>query len=323
MGNRFYRNISAALSGTQEYMAAEKLYELHDDERFDVVVVDTPPTRNALDFLEAPARLTRFLDHRLYRALTAPDPRRAAGRQRGRAGLPPHAEPGGRRGRHRRRHRLLPAFDGMEEGFRQRANAVDELLKSTDTAYVLVTGPRHDTIQEARYFARRLTDSGTPPVAVIVNRVHPRFAETSRTGGPAATGQGLGQGRAGGQPGRAPGRGRRRGGDARAVDGAGGWGACGDRPAARHRRARPGRPRCGGRPPLRPQWLTSGRAAHPDRRRRRVGHRRCPFRARDPGHHVRRLPPRPGRQPRRPKARRPTSPCSTSRSATWAGWRCA
>ena len=110
MGNRFYRNISAALSGTQEYMAAEKLYELHDDDRFDLVVVDTPPTRNALDFLEAPGRLTRFLDHRIYRALTAAHPGRAAGGQRGRAGVPPDAEPGGRRRRHRRRHRLLPGL---------------------------------------------------------------------------------------------------------------------------------------------------------------------------------------------------------------------
>ena len=70
--NRFYRNISGSLSGTQEYMAMEKLYELHGEERFDLVVVDTPPTRNALDFLDAPRRLTRFLDHRLYRVLVAP-----------------------------------------------------------------------------------------------------------------------------------------------------------------------------------------------------------------------------------------------------------
>ena len=68
--NRFYRNISGALSGTQEYMAMEKLYELHEQTDFDLVVVDTPPTRNALDFLDAPRRLTRFLDHRLFRMLT-------------------------------------------------------------------------------------------------------------------------------------------------------------------------------------------------------------------------------------------------------------
>src|SRR6184192_2185028 len=72
LANRFYRNISGALSGTQEYMAAEKLYELHEAEQFDLVVVDTPPTRSALDFLDAPRRLMRFLDHRLYRALMGP-----------------------------------------------------------------------------------------------------------------------------------------------------------------------------------------------------------------------------------------------------------
>ena len=72
LANRFYRNISGALSGTQEYMAMEKLYELHADSDFDLVVVDTPPTRHALDFIDAPRRLTRFLDHRLYRVLTAP-----------------------------------------------------------------------------------------------------------------------------------------------------------------------------------------------------------------------------------------------------------
>ena len=72
LGNPFYRNISGALSGTQEYMAAETLHLLHDDERFDLVVVDTPPSRNALDFLEAPGVLARFLDHRLFRLLMLP-----------------------------------------------------------------------------------------------------------------------------------------------------------------------------------------------------------------------------------------------------------
>ena len=72
LANPFYRNIAGALSGTQEYMAAETLHQLHDDERFDLVVVDTPPSRNALDFLEAPGVLARFLDHRLFRLLMLP-----------------------------------------------------------------------------------------------------------------------------------------------------------------------------------------------------------------------------------------------------------
>jgi len=184
MTNRFYRNISAALSGTQEYMAAEKLYELHDDERFDLVVVDTPPTRNALDFLEAPGRLTRFLDHRIYRALTAPT----------RVGL--RVVNVAAQAFLRTLSRVVggdaiadaiaffQAFDGMEEGFRQRASAVDHLLKSPETAYVLITAPRRDTVAEARYFARRLGEGGTPPVAVVVNRIHPRFADDSTGASP-------------------------------------------------------------------------------------------------------------------------------------------
>jgi anion-transporting ArsA/GET3 family ATPase len=178
LANRFYRNISAALSGTQEYMAAEKLYELHDDARFDLVVVDTPPTRNALDFLDAPARLTRFLDHRVYRALTAPT----------RVGL--RVVNAAAQAFLRTLSRVVGgdaiadaiaffrAFDGMEEGFRARASAVDALLTSDDTAYVLVTAPRRDTVDEALFFARRLAERGSAPAAVVVNRRHPRFPIT-------------------------------------------------------------------------------------------------------------------------------------------------
>ena len=72
LDNRFYRNIAGAFSGTQEYMAMEKLYELHDTGDFDLIVVDTPPTRHALDFLDAPRRLTRFLDNRIFRMLMVP-----------------------------------------------------------------------------------------------------------------------------------------------------------------------------------------------------------------------------------------------------------
>jgi anion-transporting ArsA/GET3 family ATPase len=180
MSNRFYRNISAALSGTQEYMAAEKLFELHDDSRFDLVVVDTPPTRNALDFLEAPARLTRFLDHRVYRALTTPT----------RVGL--RVVNAAAQAFLRTLSKVVggeaiadaiaffQAFDGMEEGFRARASAVDALLTSSETAYVLVTAPRRDTVDEARYFARRLADRRSAPAAVIVNRLHPRFSPAAR-----------------------------------------------------------------------------------------------------------------------------------------------
>ena len=174
--NSFYRNISGALSGTQEYMAAEKLYELHHDERFDLVVVDTPPTRNALDFLDAPERLTRFLDHRVYRALTAPT--RIGLKVIGAATqlfLKPIARVVGAEvitdviG-------FFQAFDGMDAGFRARAATVVGLLRDPATQYVLVASPRRDAVAEAAFFAGKLADNGLAVSAIVVNRLHPLFA---------------------------------------------------------------------------------------------------------------------------------------------------
>ena len=140
LANPFYRNISAALSGTQEYMAGEKLYELSEDPRFDLVVVDTPPTRNALDFLDAPGRLTRFLDHRLYRVLTAPT----------RLGL--RVANFAAQAFLRTISKVVggdvvsdavaffQAFEGMEAGFRARAAEVDRLLRAPATAYAARRG---------------------------------------------------------------------------------------------------------------------------------------------------------------------------------------
>jgi anion-transporting ArsA/GET3 family ATPase len=175
--NRFYRNISGALSGTQEYMAAEKLHELHESGDFDLVVVDTPPTRRALDFLDAPRRLTAFLDHKLFRALVAPTRAylravnvaaqafvRAAGRIVGADAL----EDG---------MAFFSAFEGMEQGFRDRAARVQALLTDPATAYVLVASPRADTVAEATYFADRLEEAAVPVAALVVNRVHPRFGD--------------------------------------------------------------------------------------------------------------------------------------------------
>ena len=173
--NRFYRNVSGALSGTQEYMAAEKLFELHTSDQFDVVVVDTPPSRAALDFLDAPARLTRFLDHRLYRLLTMPT--------RG----PLRAVNAAAQGFVRTLAKVVgaeaiddaitffKAFEGMDRGFRERADAVAQLLTDQSTAYVLVASPRRDTVEEARFVAERLRDSGRNVPAVIINRMTPRF----------------------------------------------------------------------------------------------------------------------------------------------------
>nr|MDQ3789528.1 ArsA family ATPase [Actinomycetota bacterium] len=177
MRNRLYRNIAGALSGTQEYMAMEKLHELHEAGRFDLIVVDTPPTRNALDFLDAPRRLTRFLDNRVFRLLITPT--RAYMR----------AVSGVTQAFLRTVSKVVggevvadavaffQAFEGMEEGFRTRADRVLALLSDERTAFVLVASPRHDAVEEALFFADRLGESGIGVDALVVNRLHPRFGE--------------------------------------------------------------------------------------------------------------------------------------------------
>ena len=189
LANRFYRNISGALSGTQEYMAMEKLYELHQDTDFDLVVVDTPPTRNALDFIDAPRRLSRFLDHRLFRMITSPGRGIVrAVNMAAQAFLRTVAKVVGAEVIDDA-VAFFQAFEGMEEGFRQRADAVLTLLSADDTAFVLVASPRRDTIEEARYFAERLAEAGIAVRALVVNRMHPRFGDglAEATGERAAT----------------------------------------------------------------------------------------------------------------------------------------
>lgn len=175
LANRFYRNIAGALSGTQEYMAAETLYDLHDDDRFDLVVVDTPPSRHALDFLEAPGVLVRFLDHRVFKLLMLPARSglkvmnvaaqpilKAIGRVVGSDVLADAVA-------------FFQSFAGMEGGFRDRAREVMTLLTSEQTRFVLVASPRHDTITEAVWFAQELTARRHEVNAAIVNRTQPRF----------------------------------------------------------------------------------------------------------------------------------------------------
>lgn len=179
LANRFYRNISGALSGTQEYMAMEKLYELHEEGRFDLVVVDTPPTRNALDFLEAPRRLTRFLDHRLYKTLMSPS--RGIGKALNVAAQAFLRTVSRVVGGEVVRDAVVffQAFDGMEEGFRDRAARVLDLLTHDETAFLLVAAPRRDVVEEATFFADRLHEADIPVKALVVNRMHPRFSDAS------------------------------------------------------------------------------------------------------------------------------------------------
>jgi anion-transporting ArsA/GET3 family ATPase len=173
--NRLYRNLTSALSGTQEYMAAEKLYELHSEGHFDIVVVDTPPTHNALDFIDAPGRLTRFLENRVFRLLLMPTRAylravsaatrtllKAVARVAGSEMVEDAVA-------------FFQAFEGMEEGFRERAAHVAKLLSDPGTAFVLVASPRRDSIEEATHFAGKLSEQSIPVEALIVNRVFPRY----------------------------------------------------------------------------------------------------------------------------------------------------
>jgi len=173
--NRLYRNISGALGGTQEYMAMEKLYELHSEGRFDLVVVDTPPTRHALEFLDAPDRLLRFLNNRLFRLLMLPT----------RAGL--RAIGMASQAMLRSISRVVggavvtdamaffSAFEGMEQGFRDRATRVQTLLADPGTAFVVVAAPRRDAVAEAIYFADRLRGSAARVETLVINRMFPSF----------------------------------------------------------------------------------------------------------------------------------------------------
>ena len=175
LANRLYQNLTGALSGTQEYMAMEKLHELVESGDFDVVVVDTPPTRNALDLLDAPRRLTRFLENRLFRALLLPTrvSLRAVGLAT-QALLRTLSKVAGAE-IVQDAVAFFQAFEGMEEGFRTRAGAVRELLADPATAYVLVTSPRPDAIAEAGFFAEKLTERHIATAALVVNRIHPHF----------------------------------------------------------------------------------------------------------------------------------------------------
>ena len=187
--NPFYRNIAGALSGTQEYMAAETLHALHGDERFDLVVVDTPPSRNALDFLDAPGVLSRFLDHKLFKLLmlparsglkvigTATQPiLRAIGRVVGSDVLADSVA-------------FFQAFAGMETGFRERADEVIALIRAPATSFVVVASARHDTIAEAVWFVDQLVDQGVEVTSAIVNRAHPAFGEGTSQDAVAASGE--------------------------------------------------------------------------------------------------------------------------------------
>ncbi|MBO2464148.1 ArsA family ATPase [Actinomadura violacea] len=181
LANPFYQSLSSSLSGTQEYMAMEKLGQLHRSGAWDLIIVDTPPSRNALDFLDAPERMGRFLDGRFMKILAAP------------------AKTGGRFGVKvisagfgmftgainkvlgvqllRDVQTFVAAFDTMFGGFRERADKTFKLLQTPGTAFLVVAAPEPDALREASYFVERLAEERMPLAGLVVNRVHESAAD--------------------------------------------------------------------------------------------------------------------------------------------------
>jgi len=175
LANPFYQSLSSSFSGTQEYMAMEKLGQLHRSNAWDLIIVDTPPSRNALDFLDAPERMGRFLDGRFIKLLVAP------------------AKAGGRLGMKvfsagfsmvtnaitkvlggqllKDVSTFVTAFDTVFGGFRERAEKTYELLKSPGTAFLVVAAPEPDALREATYFVDRLKSERMPLAGLVVNRM--------------------------------------------------------------------------------------------------------------------------------------------------------
>ena len=174
IGNPVYQRL-ASFGGTQEYMAAEKLHELHTSGRWDLLVVDTPPTRSALDFLDAPDRMLELLQSRLG-VLTGPV-QRLGGLLRGLglAATPLTQLVTRATGTDLLREvtRFLGEIEGMYDGFRDRAKRVRDLLRSGQTAFVVVATPDETALWEAAFLSGRLSSDRLKLGAVVVNRVHP------------------------------------------------------------------------------------------------------------------------------------------------------
>ena len=175
--NPFYQSLSSSFSGTQEYMAMEKLGQLRASDQWDLIIVDTPPSRSALDFLDAPNKMSRFLDGTMIRLLTAP------ARAGGRAGMKFASAGfmffsriiskilGGQLLRDI--SAFVAALDTMFGGFRERATATYELLRRPGTWFVVVASPEPDALREASYFVDRLSAEGMPLAGLVLNRTHP------------------------------------------------------------------------------------------------------------------------------------------------------
>ena len=192
LGNRFYQHLSGSLGGILEYMAVERLFEVASDGRYEQVVLDTPPTRQALDFLEAPRRIVDFLDSGALRVALKPwfdeEGRLKAAARWG--GLGRRAE----RfldevvglGLLRDMAEFFQAFAPLFAGFRERALAVEALLAAEGTRFVLVAGPGEERIPDTLFFARRLEQAGYHLGPIVVNRMHPHFGPARPAAAPPA-----------------------------------------------------------------------------------------------------------------------------------------
>ncbi|MFF3690040.1 ArsA family ATPase [Streptomyces sp. NPDC002187] len=176
LGNPFYQSLSAGFAGTQEYMAMEKLGQLRARDEWDLIIVDTPPSRSALDFLDAPKRLGSFLDGKFIKLLMAP------AKMGGRAGMKflnvGMSMMTGTLGKLlggqllRDVQTFVAAMDTMFGGFRTRADATYRLLQAPGTAFVVVAAPERDALREAAYFVQRLAAENMPLAGLVLNRVH-------------------------------------------------------------------------------------------------------------------------------------------------------
>jgi anion-transporting ArsA/GET3 family ATPase len=170
--NRIYQQLSGAVAGSQEFTAIAKLYELDQEGGFDLLVLDTPPSRNALDFLDAPQRLSHFFQGRTIRLFLRPAG--LGGKIIGRGtgvifsllqrvtGVDLLAD----------LSVFFRTLGGMIDGFTERARRVAALLEDPGTTFLIVTAPRHDPVEEAIYFHRKLRDAGMPFGGLVVNRLH-------------------------------------------------------------------------------------------------------------------------------------------------------
>ncbi|GAA4854029.1 ArsA family ATPase [Actinomycetospora corticicola] len=181
--NPFYQTISSSFSGTQEYMAMEKLGQLAATGRWDLIIVDTPPSRSALDFLDAPQRLSSFLDGRMIRLLSAPARaggsalRKIVGSTFNLFAKAVSTILGGQMLADA--SAFVQAFDTLFGGFQERANATYQLLRAPGTAFVVVAAPEPDALREASYFVERLGTERMPLAGMVLNRTHPVRATLS------------------------------------------------------------------------------------------------------------------------------------------------